>query len=212
MSRKDWFPLLFPLLFLLVCLIVELCLRKWNAVLAIGIVSGLYLVIGIPLLLFFLFLTGKVGGEKQKRDETPPDPKSFAGFWSGEWIKSRGKKGLIFRVLFALIPFVLFFGFAAREYFSGAEKDAESTLLFLAWVIVGFGGIAVMIFRGAKKRSAEENGGDRAASGGLPVYARREQLDEWLKNGLIDKNEYRALRAREEQKDAGEPREKEEQR
>jgi hypothetical protein len=206
MSRKDWFPFLFPLLFLLVCLIVELCLRKWNAVLAIGIVSGLYLVIGVPLLLFFLFLTGKVGGEKQKRDETPPDPKSFVGFWSGEWIKSRGKKGLIFRVLFALIPFVLFFGFAAREFFSGAEKDAESTLLFLAWVAVGLGGIAAMIIRDTKKRSAEKNDEKTAASGDLPGPDRREQWDEWLKNGLIDKEEYRALRARAEQKDAGKPR------
>ena len=39
MNRRDWFPLFLPLLFLLACLVVELCLRKWNAVLAIGIVS-----------------------------------------------------------------------------------------------------------------------------------------------------------------------------
>ncbi len=202
MNRRDWFPLFLPLLFLLACLVVELCLQKWKAVLAIGIVSGLYLVVGVPLFL----LANKFGEEKQKQYEKPPDPETFAGFWSGAWIKSRGKRGLLLRVLFALIPFVLFFGFAAKDFFSGGAKDRESMLVFLAWVAVGLGGIAAMIIRDAKKRSAEKNDEKTAASGDLPGPDRREQWDEWLKNGLIDKEEYRALRTRAEQKDAGKPR------
>ena len=38
------------------------------------------------------------------------------------------------------------------------------------------------------------------------LQQRLQQLDEWLKNGLIDKQEYQALRARAEQEESGDAR------
>lgn len=200
---KRYLPILPPLLFMFLCLIVEIIFQKWNAVIPILIISGIYLVFAGLL----IFLANLREGKKQKKQDPAPDPESFAGFWSGMWIKSKGKgkKGWVPRFLFALIPFVLFFGAAAWDFFSdGFFADKESTLVFLAWVIVGLGSFAAMIYKDAKRKGSEEEVTKNPE--GSPTYHRREQLDEWLKNGLIDKQEYQALRIRAEQEETGDAR------
>ncbi len=197
---KKYLPILSPLLFMLLCLIIEIMNQKWNAVIAILIISGIYLVFAGLL----AFLANLREGKKQEKQDPAPDPESFAGFWSGMWIKSRGKKGWVPRFLFALIPLVVFFGAAAWDFLSDGFADKESALVFLAWVVVGLGSFTAMIYINAKQSGSEEE--ETGSPNGSPAYHRREQLDEWLKNGLIDKQEYQALRARAEQEESGDAR------
>lgn len=180
---------LVPLLFLSLVLVVELLFGRRNVIIAFLIVAGLYLVFWLIFYLLGWNRRDNTAREQEKR----PDPNSFAGFWSGEWIQSKGKRGWIPRFLFAMILPALFFGGAAYEVFSDGGMDLESTLVFLIWVVVGLGTFAVVILKNSKGKKQSPASRKKTAE-----QKRIEQLNAYLKNGLIDQKEYQNLRSRAE--------------
>ncbi len=196
MKKKGRVPFPWPALCFVSVAAVEACYGKWEVVRIILALTGLFLVLWLPLGL----LNAKKGSEA-------PTAGGLAPLWRGDWIRTedpKKKKAILLTARLALPA--LFLGFAARMMLSGG-MDTENTLMLAAFLLSALLGASAEIVRDFREEMKSPPRAPTAAPPPLSAAEKRlRQIDEWLEIGLIDRAEHRRLR---EQAEKGAEHEKE---
>ncbi len=180
--KKFHFPFPWISVWLLGSAAVEACFRRWIAVkillIAAAVFALLYLLVGLL-------------DRKEKPKEQWQLPFWLEELWNGDWIRTKNakkKRRLLF--LSRLTPFIAFFAFALwRLTADGVTDGLETVLLIAVWVLIGFAMFASELRKDLPTR--EELAANSPGEAALDKRLR--QLEAWLTQGLIDREEYQTL-------------------